>query len=77
MGSALKFSDARQQRLVLLVKRVVLLDEIVDLRQKGQYQSLQGVGVERINVLGRHPELESDGAEALNATSLSHSAAGG
>lgn len=41
-----------------------------------QYQSLQGVGVERINVLGRHPELESDRAAALNATSLSRSAAG-
>jgi hypothetical protein len=83
-GSALEFGNARQQlvdprqqRLVLLVKRLVLLDEIVDLRQQGQHQSLQAVGVELIDSLGRHPELESDDSVALNATSLSHSAAGG
>src|SRR6202008_4873021 len=33
--------------------------------------------VERINLLGRHPELESDRHDALNAAPLSHSAAGG
>jgi hypothetical protein len=43
----------------------------------GQYQPLQIVGVERIDPLGRHPELESNGSDAFNAASLSHSAAGG
>ena len=69
-GSALEFGDARQQRLVLL-------DEIVDLRQQGQNQPLQTVGVERIDPLRRHPELESNGSDAFNAALLSHSAAGG
>jgi hypothetical protein len=69
-GSALEFGDARQQHLVLL-------DEIVDLRQQGQYQPLQTVGVERIDPLGRHPELESNDSDALNAVLMSHSAAGG
>src|SRR5262249_53702981 len=68
-GSALEFGDARQQRLVLL-------DEIVDLRQQGQHQPLQAVGVKRIDPLGPHPELESNGSDALNAAALSHSAAG-
>ena len=51
-------------------------DEFVDLRQQGQYRPLQTVGVERIDPLGRHPELESNGSDALNAAELSHSAAG-
>ncbi len=59
--SALEFGDARLQ--------------LVDLRQQGQHQPLLAVGVERIDPLGRHPELESDGSDALNAASLSHSAA--
>ena len=38
-----------------------MLDEIVDLRHQGQHQPFQAVGVERIDLLGRHLELESDG----------------
>jgi len=58
-GLPLKFGDARQQHLVLL-------DETADLRQQGQYEPLQIVGVERIDPLGRHPELESNDSDALN-----------
>jgi hypothetical protein len=34
------------------------------------------VGIERIDSLGRHPELESDGSDTLIATSLGQSVAG-
>ena len=37
-------------------------------RELTGHRSLQAVGVERIDSPGRHPELESDGCDALNAT---------
>ena len=76
--------DARLERFVLLQEfvdpgqeRIVLLDEFVDPRHQREHQPLQAFGVERINPLGRHPELESDHPDALNASRLSHSDAGG
>src|SRR5262249_9224335 len=76
-GAAFEFGDARSELVDPRPQRLVLLDEIVDPRQQGQYQPLQTVGVERIDPLGRHSELESNGADPLNAAMLSHSAAGG
>src|SRR5262249_43480519 len=58
--------DRRLQRVVLLEEILVLFEEIlvqieelVDLRQQRQHQPLLAGGVERIDPLGWHPELES------------------
>ena len=52
------------------------------LRRKARHQlpdhpRLQAVGIGRIELLGRHPELESAPRATLNASSLSHAAAQG
>jgi hypothetical protein len=53
--SALEFGDARQQFVDPRQQRLVVFVEIVDLPQQGQHQSLQAFGVERIDLVGRHP----------------------
>jgi hypothetical protein len=62
--------DPRQQRLVLL-------DEIVDLRHQRSTSPFRLSALSESILSGGIPELESDGSDVLNATSLSHSAAGG
>src|SRR5260221_8605282 len=76
-AAALKFCDARQELVDSRQERVVLTDELVDLRHQRQHQPLKAFGVERIDPLGWHPELESDRTDALNASLVSHTAARG
>jgi hypothetical protein len=82
--TALQLGDARQQRLVLLLKivdprqqRPVLLDQNIELRHQRQHQPLQAVSVERIDPLGRHPELESAAQAARNRLRVSQTDAEG
>jgi hypothetical protein len=67
----------REERTDLFEELLVLVGELVNPRRKRQHQAFQAVAVERIDPLGRHPELESDRSNALNASRASHTDAGG
>ena len=69
-GAGLEFGNARQELLDLL-------DQLAVLREQPEHQRLQAVLVERIECLGRHPELESDPDDPLNARSPSQTVAWG
>ena len=67
---------ARPSSSVMRASSALFCSTSSSIFQQGQYQPLQTVGVERIDPLGRHPELESNGTDPLNAAMLSHSAGG-
>jgi hypothetical protein len=56
---------------------LVLNEQLVDPRQQLLHQRLQAVGIERIDLLGRHPELESARTFSFNPLRVSHAAAEG
>ncbi len=54
-----------------------LREQLVDPRQQLLHQRLQAVGIGRIGLLGRHPELESARSLSFNPLCVSHAAAEG
>ena len=70
-----EFGDACQQRLDPRQQLGVPPDQPIDPRQQLHDQRLQGVTIERIECLGRHPQFESARRRPRNAPPPSQTAA--